>query len=82
MKDCIQIRIGKGLISLNEDRTRIAYVYQKKVRNVIHHMKCVHETAMLYFGGSAASSVYPHPIELRIAIATQGKADVNSQPRL
>ena len=62
MKDCIQIRIGKGLISLNEDRTRIAYVYQKKVRNVIHHMKCVHETAMLYFGGSAASSVYPHPI--------------------
>lgn len=28
MKDYIQIGIEKGLISLNEDRTRITYVYQ------------------------------------------------------
>ena len=53
MKDYIQIGIEKGLISLNEDRSRITYVYQKKERNVILHMKCVRDTAMLYFGGSA-----------------------------
>lgn len=29
MKDYIQIGIEKGLISLNEDRPRITYVYQK-----------------------------------------------------
>lgn len=29
MKDYIQIGIEKGLISLNEDRSRITYVYQK-----------------------------------------------------
>lgn len=33
MKDYIQIGIDKGLISLNEDRSRITYVYQKKERN-------------------------------------------------
>lgn len=53
MKDYIQIGIEKGLISLNEDRSRITYVYQKKERNVFLHMKCVRDTAMLYFGGSA-----------------------------
>ena len=33
MKDYIQIGIDKGLISFNEDRSRITYVYQKKERN-------------------------------------------------
>ena len=33
MKDYIQIGIEKGLISLNEDGSRITYVYQKKERN-------------------------------------------------
>jgi len=33
MKDYIQIGIEKGLISLNKDRSRITYVYQKKERN-------------------------------------------------
>lgn len=33
MKDYIQIGIEKGLISFNEDRSRITYVYQKKERN-------------------------------------------------
>ena len=59
MKDYIQIGIEKGLISLNEDRSRITYVYQKKDRNVILHMKCVRDTAMLYFGGSAAQQRVP-----------------------
>lgn len=30
MKDYIQIGIDKGLISLNENRSHITYVYQKK----------------------------------------------------
>lgn len=33
MKDYIQIGIGKGLISFNEDRSRITYIFQKKERN-------------------------------------------------
>ena len=33
MKDYIQIGIDRGLISLNEERSRITYVYQKKERN-------------------------------------------------
>ena len=33
MKDYIQIGIEKGLISFNEDRSRITYLYQKKERN-------------------------------------------------
>ena len=33
MRDYIQIGIDKGLISFNEDRSRITYVYQKKERN-------------------------------------------------
>lgn len=33
MKDYIQIGIDKGLISFNEDRSRITYTYQKKERN-------------------------------------------------
>ncbi len=59
MKDYIQIGIDKGLISLNEDRSRITYVYQKKERNLPLHMKCVRETAMLYFGGSAGLQRVP-----------------------
>ena len=59
MKNYIQIGIEKGLISLNEDRSRITYVYQKKERNVILHMKCVRDTAMLYFGGSAGQQRVP-----------------------
>ena len=59
MKNYIQIGIEKGLISLNEDRSRITYVYQKKERNVILHMKCVRDTAMLYFGGSAGKQRVP-----------------------
>ena len=59
MKDYIQIGINKGLISLNEDRSRITYVYQKKERNVLLHMKCVRETAKLYFGGSAGQQRVP-----------------------
>ena len=59
MKDYIQIGIEKGLISLNEDRSRITYVYQKKERNVFLHMKCVRDTATLYFGGSAGQQRVP-----------------------
>lgn len=33
MKDYIQIGIDKGLISFNEDKSRITYIYQKKERN-------------------------------------------------
>jgi len=59
MKDYIQIGIEKGLISLNEDRSQITYVYQKKERNVILHMKCVRDTVMLNFGGSAGQQRVP-----------------------
>ena len=59
MKDYIQTGIDKGLISLNEDRSRITYVYQKKERNVLLHMKCVRKTAMLYFGGSVGQQRVP-----------------------
>ena len=34
MKDYIQIGIDKGLISFNEDRSRITYIFQKKERNI------------------------------------------------
>ncbi|MBQ6204896.1 MAG: restriction endonuclease subunit M [Prevotella sp.] len=33
MKDYIQIGIEKGLISFNEDKSRITYIFQKKERN-------------------------------------------------
>lgn len=33
MKDYIQIEIEKGLISFNEDKSRITYIFQKKERN-------------------------------------------------
>ena len=33
MKDYIQLGIEKGLISFNEDKSRITYTYQKKERN-------------------------------------------------
>ena len=33
MKDYIQLGLDKGLISFNEDRSRITYTYQKKERN-------------------------------------------------
>ena len=33
MKDYIQLGIDKGLISFNEDKSRITYTYQKKERN-------------------------------------------------
>ena len=59
MKDYIQIGIDKGLILLNEDRSRIAYVYQKKERNLLLHMRFVRDTAMLYFGGSAGQQRVP-----------------------
>ena len=59
MKDYIQIGIEKGLISLNEDRSWITYGYQKKERKVFLHMKCVRDTAMLYFGGSAGQQRVP-----------------------
>lgn len=59
MKDYIQIGIDKGLISQNEDRSRITYVYQKKERNVVFHMKCVRDTAMLYFVGPAGQQRVP-----------------------
>ena len=35
MKDYIQLGIDKGLISFNEDRSRIKYNWQKKERNYI-----------------------------------------------
>ena len=59
MKDYILIGIEKGLISLNGDRSRITYVYQKKEWNVVLPMKCVRDTAMLYFGGSAGQQRVP-----------------------
>ena len=59
MKHYVQIGLYKGLISLNEGRSRMAYVYQKKERNVVSHMKCVRDTAMLYFGGSAGQQRVP-----------------------
>lgn len=33
MKDYIQLGLNKGLISFNEDKSRITYIYQKKERN-------------------------------------------------
>ena len=33
MKDYIQLGLDKGLISFNEDKSRITYIYQKKDRN-------------------------------------------------
>lgn len=33
MKDYIQLGLDKGLISFNEDKSRITYIYQKKERN-------------------------------------------------
>lgn len=59
MKDYIQIGIEKGLISLNEERSWITYGYQKKERKVFLHMKCVRQTTMLYFGGSAGQQCVP-----------------------
>lgn len=59
MKDYIQTGIDKELISLNEDRSRITYVYQKKERNLLLHMRFVRDTAMLYFGGSAGQQRVP-----------------------
>lgn len=59
MKDYIQIGIEKGLITLNEDRSRITYVYQMKERNLPLHMKCVRDTAMLNFGGSVGQQRVP-----------------------
>lgn len=59
MKHYVQIGLYKGLISLNEGRSRMAYVYQKKERNVVSHMKCVRDTAMLYFRGSAGQQRVP-----------------------
>lgn len=59
MKDYIQIGIEKGLISLNEDRSCITDVYQKKERNVFLHMKCVRDTAILYFGGFTVQQRIP-----------------------
>lgn len=59
MKDYIQVGIEKGLISLNKDRSWSTYGYQKKERKVFLHMKCVRDTAMLYFGGSAGQQRVP-----------------------
>lgn len=59
MKDYIQIGIDKGLISLNEDRSRITYVYQKKERNVVPNAKCISDTVMLYFASSAGQQRVP-----------------------
>lgn len=59
MKDYIQIGIDKGHISLNEDGSRITYVYQKKEQRVVLQTKRVRETAMLYFGGSAGQQRVP-----------------------
>lgn len=59
MQDYIQIGIDKGHISLNEGRSRITYVYQKKEQRVVLQTKCVHDTAMLYFGGSAGQQRVP-----------------------
>ena len=47
MKDYIQIGIDKGLISLNEDRSRITYVYQKKERNYNNPEEKVQTVAFL-----------------------------------
>lgn len=47
MKDYIQIGIDKGLISLNEDRSRITYVYQKKERNYNNPEEKVQAVAFL-----------------------------------
>jgi len=33
MKNYIQLGLDKGLISFNEDKSRITYTYQKKDRN-------------------------------------------------
>lgn len=59
MKDYIQIGIEKGLISLNEDRSWITYVYYEKERNAIFHMKCVRDTAMLFFGSFVGQQCIP-----------------------
>ena len=47
MKDYIQIGIDKGLISLNEDRSCVTYVYQKKERNYNNPEEKVQAVAFL-----------------------------------
>ena len=47
MKDYIHIGLEKGLISLNEDRSRITYVYQKKERNFNNPEEKVQAVAFL-----------------------------------
>ena len=74
MEDYIQIGIDKGLISLNEDRSRITYVYQKKGRDVVLSMKCVRDTAKLYFGGSAGQQRVPsYLLNIDIPLSPKGK---------
>ena len=59
MKDYIQLGIEKGLISLNENRSRITYVYQKKELRVVLQTMRVRDTAMLCFGGPAGQQRVP-----------------------
>ena len=47
MKDYIQLGIEKGLISFNEDGSRITYVYQKKERNYNNPEEKVQAVAFL-----------------------------------
>ena len=47
MKDYIQIGIEKGLISFNEDKSRIKYIYQGKERNYNNPEEKVQSEAFL-----------------------------------
>ena len=55
----MQLGIEKGLVSLNEDRSRITNVYRKKHQRVVLQTMRVRDIAMLYFGGSAGQQRVP-----------------------
>ena len=84
MKDYIQIGIDKGLISLNEDRARVTYVYTEEgtERASPHEVRPRHRHAL--FRRLCRSAVCPRLLsrKLRFAIASQRKADGDSAPYL
>ena len=59
MKDYIQLGIDKGLISFNEDKTRITYIYLKKERNYNNPEEKVQAVTYLKLIFD-----YHHPVEM------------------
>ena len=65
MKDYIQIGIEKGLISLNEDKSRIKYIWQKKERNYNDPEEKVQ--ALTFLQLILASSKFTHAVYQQVA---------------